>query len=95
MGTYVYYCEVRINQEDIKSGVYSIEAVENPATRWFPRLQSMIRMSERVWKQGPKGGVKIIKYPWSQHWPMGYITQNEKYIKEFAWIKIQAKEIRG
>lgn len=48
-------------------------------------------MSESVWKQGPRGGVKIVRYPWHQHWPMGYIITNEKYMREFFWIKLKAK----
>lgn len=93
MGCHTYYCKVRIKQEDVEPGVYCIEAHQNPTTKWFPRLQGMIRMSECVWKQGPKGGVKIVKFPWHRLWPTGYITTNEKYMKEFAWVKLRAKVI--
>lgn len=93
MGTYTYYCEVRIKQQDVEPGVYSIEAHENPATRWFPKLQGMIRMSERVWKQGPKGGVRIVKSRWPTMWRTGYVTNDEKYMEQFLWVKLQAKEL--
>jgi hypothetical protein len=93
MAHYTYYCEMRIKQENIEPGIYKIDAVEHPATRWFSKLQGLLRMSERVWKQGPRGGVKIVKAPWSDLWPTGYITTNEKYMKEFAWIKLRAKSL--
>lgn len=94
MGTHTYYCEIRIKQEDVEPGVYSIEAHENPATRWFPKLQGMIRMSERVWKQGPKGGVRIVKSRWPAMWRTGYVTNDEKYMTDFAWVKLSAKPVR-
>ena len=94
MAHYTYYCEVRIKQENIEPGIYKIDAVEHPATRWFPKLQGLLRMSERAWKQGPRGGVKFVKHRWHDGvWPMGYITRNEKYMKEFAWIKLRAKAL--
>jgi hypothetical protein len=51
--------------------------------------------SDRIWCQGPKGGVKIVKdritYPGGMY---GYVTHNEKAMKEFMWIKLKAKELR-
>jgi hypothetical protein len=48
--------------------------------------------SDKVWKQGPKGGVKIIKD--SYNGCDLYITHNEKEMKEFMWAKLQAQEIK-
>ena len=50
--------------------------------------------SDRVWRQGPKGGVKITKdrYWWTGGSP--YITKNEDKMKEFMWVKLQAEAIK-
>ena len=89
---YNYYCEVKCKQEGVEPGVYRVRAVENPATHWFPKLQGIIRMSDRVWKQGPQGGVKVIKSRDWQH-PLGYVTNNEKYMEQFIWVKLTAKDL--
>lgn len=91
MGTYTYYCEVSSRVREYPAGVYKVEASNGNAT-WFPQLNRLTTVSDKVWKQGPKGGVKIVKYPWWNSWPMGYITTNEKYMREFAWIKLRAKK---
>ena len=49
----------------------------------------LVSHSERVWQQGPRGGVKLIKDRYLGDY--GYITQNEEKMKEFAWIKLSAK----
>ena len=51
----------------------------------------LITLSHKVWRQGPKGGVKIIKDKenWSRYF--GYVTTNEKIMKEFMWVKLQAQ----
>ena len=57
----------------------------------MPRL---LRESDMVYCQGPRGGVQIIKdritYPGGMY---GYITNNNKAMKEFAWIKLSARHI--
>ena len=88
---YTYYCEVKNRIREYPEGVYKV--VANGMGLWFPVLNRLTTVSDRVWQQGPKGGVRIIKAPWSELWPMGYITTNEKYMKEFAWVKLQAKEL--
>ena len=63
---------------------------------WYhqPRL---IRESEQVWYQGPRGGVKLVKdssesLPWN-YWAC-YLRQDSEKIKQFAWIKLRAKELK-
>jgi hypothetical protein len=46
-----------------------------------------------VWLQGPRGGVKIIKDKVGTEF--GYVTQNEKLMKEFMWVKLQAQSLQG
>jgi hypothetical protein len=91
MGHYTYYCEVNHKQIDMEKGVYSVVADKGINHAWFPELNRLITASDRVWKQGPKGGVKIVK---SRDWlyPIGYITTNDEWMKKFAWIKLKARE---
>ena len=102
-----YYFEVDqdfINNLDPSSsvkpwpaGTYSAQGYMNGLTGWQNRLQWF---SHRVWRQGPNGGVKIIKNKNYLHWSrsankerMGYVTNNDQLMKEFAWIKLKAKHI--
>lgn len=92
MGQYVYYCEVKSRVREYPEGVYKVVADKGFNGKWFPILNRLTTVSDRIWKQGPRGGVKIMKSP-SHLWHTGYVTQNEKYMREFAWVKLQAKSI--
>lgn len=95
MGYYTYYCEVKDRVREYPAGVYKVVTGNRSMGPWFPALNRLTTVSDRVWKQGPKGGVKIIKHSWhTNDWPIGYITQNEKYMREFFWIKLKAKELK-
>ena len=54
----------------------------------MPRL---LRESDMVYCQGPRGGVQIIKdritYPSGMY---GYITKDVDAMKEFVWVKLRA-----
>lgn len=92
MGRYVYYCEVNCDSREFRTGVYKVVANRELNCGWFPKLNMTIQFSDRVWKQGPKGGVKIIK---DRDWqaPAGYITTDEMWMKKFAWVKLKAKTL--
>ena len=45
-----------------------------------------------VWRQGPKGGVKVMPTTNSFR-QYGYISKNEELMKEFAWVKLRATEL--
>lgn len=86
---YTYYCKVTFDRADIKPGMYSFRGVRGN-TLGYNRL---VTISDKVWRQGPKGGVKIIKD--RQVWPSpGYVTTNEKLMKEFMWVKLQAQDFK-
>lgn len=57
----------------------------------MPRL---MRESDQVWVQGPRGGVKVIKdrltYPGGMY---GYITKDDKAMKQFLWVKLSARKL--
>lgn len=93
MGHHTYYCEVNSKIREYPKGVYKVVADKGINARWFPELNRIITVSDRVWKQGPKGGVKLVKTPWWEDWSMGYVTRKDDYMREFLWAKIRAKEI--
>ena len=93
MGQHTYYCEVQSRIREYPEGVYKVVADKGINARWFPQLNRLITVSDRVWKQGPKGGVKIVKSPWRDPWPAGYVTSKDEYMREFLWVKIRAKEL--
>ena len=93
MSAYTYYCEIKDKGCEYPPGVYKVIVDQGVDPRWFSNLNRLSNLSDRIWKQGPKGGVRIVKAPWRYGWPMGYVTNNEKYMREFAWIKLQAKAV--
>lgn len=55
---------------------------------------------DRVWCQGPQGGVRIVSENWMSqvyekhqktYYGRKYVTKNEKAMKEFAWAKLKAQ----
>ena len=91
----MYYFELHQDRTDYidswKAGVYSTLGYVGGYTGWQNRLA---HNSDRVWMQGPRGGVKIVKdritYPSGMY---GYITNNNKAMKEFTWIKLSARPL--
>ena len=75
----------------IAAGVYSDAGYMGA---WYGGQSRLAMNSDRVWCQGPRGGVKIVKdritYPAGVY---GYITNNSKAMKEFAWIKLSARHL--
>lgn len=89
---FTYYCEIYKDRYNFSKGVYTYTSDRR---KYFKFLELM-QFSDKVWRQGPKGGVKIVKDR-SQHWGHSqYVTQNEKIMKEFMWVKLQAQSyIKG
>jgi hypothetical protein len=92
----VYYFEVpnrvRNYLDNYEPGVYSSIGYVGGYVGWQSRLT---HECDRIWMQGPKGGIKIVKdkrtYPEGVY---GYVTKNEKLMKEFMWIKLKSKELQ-
>ena len=90
-----YYFELSRPMNDgidrLAAGVYSAAGYMGA---WIGRQSRLAMNSDRVWCQGPRGGVKIVKdrrtYPGGMY---GYITNNNKAMKEFAWVKLRAKAL--
>ncbi len=56
----------------------------------MPRL---IRESEQVWYQGPRGGVKLVKHDYWDYWAT-YLRRDSEKMKQFVWVKLRAKELK-
>ena len=90
-----YYFELLQNRHDginsWKAGVYSAAGWMGA---WYGGQSRLAMNSDRVWCQGPQGGVKIIKdrinYPGGMY---GYVTNNPLLMKDFAWVKLKAKNL--
>ena len=86
MANFTYYCEIHKDRDDTKQGVYMYSA--NRRKKFdFLRLHSI---SDKIWRQGPRGGVRIIKDRNFES-PNHYVTKDEKIMKEFMWVKLQAQ----
>lgn len=56
-----------------------------------PRL---FRESDVVYCQGPRGGVRVVHVQdWLSQHPYGYIRQDSEAMKEFAWVKLRARNL--
>jgi len=96
MAKFTFYC--RVDRENpaagIKAGVYAYRSEHNHQYVFvghIPNVRELIQSSSKVWREGPRGGVKIIKNRTVDGY--GYVTTNEEYMKEFVWVKLQARVV--
>lgn len=87
---FTYYCKVTCVSE-IDPGIYSFRATRFGSSK--VDILRLITLSEKVWRQGPKGGVKIYKDRVSHVFSIRYITKNQEEMKKFMWLKLQAKSL--
>jgi hypothetical protein len=90
-----YYFEVSKDYTDYidtyAAGVYSAPGYMGA---WYGGQSRLAMNSSRVWCQGPRGGVKIVKDRINYYGGVyGYITNNNKAMKEFAWAKLSARPL--
>ena len=52
----------------------------------------LARLSNRIWRQGPRGGVKIVKSRGLSGYR--YVTNNEEMMKKFIWVKLKAQPVK-
>lgn len=67
---------------------------------YWRNIPKLFAESDLVWRQGPRGGVKLIKQTWEsvcenhgKYRKYGYATTDEKSMSEFCWIKLKAVTI--
>lgn len=63
--------------------------VTNTNSQHMPRL---MRESDQVWVQGPRGGVKLIKGAYWDHWAT-YLRRDSEKMKQFLWVKLRARKL--
>lgn len=96
MAKFTFYCRVDRDRpaRGIKAGVYTYRSEHGSLGArgaWVPNVYTLIQNSSKVWRQGPRGGVKIIKNRNIDN--RGYVTTNEDQMKEFVWVKLQAQAV--
>ena len=91
MANTTYYYEVPEELENIPPGIYSRTIIRGSFVKKLPTRMLLALCSERIWVQGPKGGVRITKEYGNPS--IGYVTKNDKKMKEFMWVKLKAQEI--
>jgi hypothetical protein len=84
---HTFYCKIITNDKAIRSGMYCFNADTNIPQIFMP----LIWRSDKVWRQGPRGGVKIFKN--RNYGYYGYVTNSSEEMKEFIWVKLQAQSI--
>jgi hypothetical protein len=91
-----YYFELDQDRTDYinswKAGVYSSPGYMGA---WYGGQSRLSHNSDRIWCQGPRGGVKIVKDRINYYGggAYGYVTRNKKAMKEFSWIKLSARPL--
>lgn len=80
---------------DRDGNVNSVKSNNNyGANRWW--RPDVFASAKKVWRQGPKGGVQLIKSPWygpdrELGWNyLGYITNIPEAMAEFSWVVLSA-----
>ena len=86
MADYTYYYQF-LDPND-SQGVYKTQYLSG----------RMRANASRTWKQGPKGGVQIIQEYWlmpsRERLGHGYKTTDPRAMKEFTFVKLQAKDYK-
>ena len=89
MASTVYYCEVHQDvTTEFPKGIIAITSKKSNRTK----ITRCISYSDKVWVQGPRGGVRVIKDRTDTE-PYGYVTRNDESMKRFMWVKLQAQEL--
>ena len=90
VGRPTYYCEViEDNTYEFPAGVIAIPYRREYTTK----ITRCISYSNKVWLQGSRGGVKIIKDRIGVKY--GYVTKDEEAMKEFMWIKLKSRPLNN
>ncbi len=86
----IYYCEILEDYTyEFPKGVISIPYRHE----YITKIRRAISYSHKVWIQGSRGGVKIVKDRLSNTGLYGYVTNNDEAMKEFMWVKLKAQPL--
>ena len=61
----------------------------NTNSQHMPRL---MRESNQVWYQGPRGGVQLVKWDYWDY-QATYLRRDSEKMKQFLWIKLRARKL--
>lgn len=91
MAEYTFYCVVSKDrpQLEISAGTYRFTSMST-----YHRNTKIVAASDKVWRVGPKGGVKITKDRYHLFGSSKYVTKDETQMKQFMWVKLQAQEFK-
>ena len=62
---------------------------KNTNSQHMPRL---MRESNQVWYQGPRGGVQLIKNAY-WNYQVTYLRRDSEQMKQFMWVKLKARKL--
>jgi hypothetical protein len=89
-----YYFEILKDRGDgidsWKAGVYSSPGYMGA---WHGGQSRLSYNSDRIWCQGPQGGVKMVKDR-TRLASFGYVTNNAAMMKKFTWVKLRARSLQ-
>ena len=81
-----YYFQFN-EQSQLKFNVAAFVVIESNQ-RAVEGAGRYVRLADKAWREGPKGGVKLIKNRYDTF--RTYITTNPELMKEFMWAKLSA-----
>ena len=55
-------------------------------------LPRLMRESDQVWCQGPRGGVQLVKSTYWDYWST-YLRRDSEKMKQFLWVKLRARKL--
>ena len=56
-------------------------------------LPGLMRESDQVWVQGPRGGVQLVKWDYCDY-QATYLRRDSEKMKQFTWVKLRARELK-
>ena len=62
---------------------------KNTNSQHMPRL---MRESNQVWYQGPRGGVQLVKWDYWDY-QATYLRRDSEQMKQFLWVKLRARKL--
>ena len=85
-----YYCQITGDfTPEFPKGVISIPYKHE----YYTKIKRCISYSNKVWVQGTRGGVKVIKNRECNRGQIGYVTTDDNEMKKFMWAKLKAKSL--
>jgi len=87
--TYTYYCVKGDAAWKLDLDHWRLPH-KNTNSQHMPRL---MRESNQVWYQGPRGGVQLVKWDYWDY-QATYLRRDSEKMKQFTWVKLRAKELK-